>query len=143
MLRELNAPQLRALLKTVEERLGNSPSKAEVIRTLADDGQCSYSTTSAPATLLKCLKENNVPLTPRFAELMGESLPLASLPTEAVDPDKPSVVNVRMLNLKSVSSIEVGKREATVCFIDGETATLGSFDESEFRSSCNLIAFNG
>lgn len=154
MLKDLNASQLQALLNNVEKRLGTSPTKAEVIRTVADEGHCSPSSTTVPATLLKCVERHGLPIPSHFAQLMGVvptiAHPLPQTPStlgqpETSQPDKPSVASARLLNLKSVSAIEVNaeKGKAIIHFMDGEITESGSFDVSEFRSNCNLIAFNG
>jgi hypothetical protein len=152
MLKDLSSQQLASLLQAVETRLVNRLStsgrlyKSEVMQAIAEAGHCSYNSAGIEKSLLKVIKSKQIPLTPKFAELMNEMGPLTTPTTPPVpfqDPKQAQSSQASLVNLKSVSLLEWTPSGTRVSFTDGGIGQAGRIDVSTLRSSCSLIEFRG
>lgn len=145
----LTADGLRPILQAVEDALKQSskPTKALVVKTLAQHGLCSESSSGTEKTLQAAASKLGIlSVAPTFSVLMGEASPRwtpgsAGTAGTAPAPELPTPGKT-LLCLKSVSQIDAVGGRAKVTFNDGEKKSFGRFDVSAFRSSCNLIEFN-
>jgi len=151
MITQKSAEELKSLLQKVEQALtgASRPTKSLVVKTMAELDQCSKGSTGFEKSFLKALKAKNVPLTPKFAQLMDEQSTAAAptTRTSATIPDAEKQAETTQvlsgLNLKGVSLIRVdGRGSGVACFIGGGEQSIGVFDESAFRLNSNLIEFN-
>jgi hypothetical protein len=140
----LTADGLRPVLQAVEDALKQSskPTKALVVKTLANQGLCSESSSGTEKTLISAAAKLNLTVPPTLSILMGEATPRAAAGSPGTPaPQLPSTGRM-LLCLKSVSQIDAVGGRAKIIFNDGTKKSCGSFDVSAFRSSCNLIEFN-
>lgn len=142
----LTADGLRPILQAVEDALKQSskPTKALVVKTLAQHGLCSESSSGTEKTLQAAASKLGIlSVAPTFSVLMGEASP-RSTPGSAGTAPAPELPTPgkTLLCLKSISQIDAVGGRAKVTFNDGEKKSFGRFDVSAFRSSCNLIEFN-
>lgn len=151
MITRKSAEELTGYLQKVESALTQTsrPTKSLIVATMASLGQCSKSSTGFEKSFLKALKAKNVPLTPKFAQIMGERSTAAAPTTAVATRTEESIKDAETtqvlsgLNLKGVSLIRIdGRGSAKASFIGGGEQSIGAFDESAFRSNSNLIEFN-
>jgi len=149
MITQKNAERLAELQEIVEKALMGAAraSKKLVVETLALEGECSKGSSGFEKSFLKALKSKQVPLTARFATLMGESAgrsagrPVSE--TTSDDSGKSEQGLSTHLNLKSVSLIKVDQHgNAKASYIGGSEVPIGKLDESALRSSSTLLEFS-
>jgi hypothetical protein len=142
---QLDASALSSTLAKVEAALASASklTKAVVKRTLAQDGLCSESSTGVEQTLLAAAQRHSVGIPAKFAELMGVIASEGEKFQPAEGNNSPETAETPvLLNLKALSMLSISPTRATGSFVDGTPVSIGNFDESAFRSSCNLIEFN-
>lgn len=151
---QLTPAQLADTLNLVEIGLQCAGvSKAAVVRSLARQDLCSPGSSGIEKTLVAAARKAGVALPPTLAKLMGEAPPrgsespgLTSAPSLSPSPSpSPSQTQaVGLVCLKSVSALLIPNdgSSVTAVFNDGARRSIGQFDESAFRSSCNLTEFS-
>jgi hypothetical protein len=148
MITQKPAEELGQLLAKVEQALTNAPrpTKSLIVRTMSELGQCSSGSTGFEKSFLKALKAKQVPLTPKFAALMGEVAPAGRTAASAPSPETvktPEMLPLLRFNLKAISILKIdGRGNGLASLIGGGEMSIGKLDESALRSSCNLIEFN-
>lgn len=155
-IQELSTDQLHELVNHVEETLRGAPkpTKALIVRTLAERGHCSAKSTGTEHTLIKAMKAKNVGIPAALASLMGEQ---STAVTKAVQvtkvtkavpapagPPPPSLLSMT----GGVSMVKVNPTgdQAEVFYVGGSSPVNvgcnGATLERNLRSNFILIEFS-
>ena len=150
-IQELSTNQLHELVNHVEETLRGAPkpTKALIVRTLAERGHCSAKSTGTEQTLIKAMKAKNVGIPEALASLMGEQ---STAVTKAVPAPAPRLAGPPPPTLLSltggVSMVKINPAgdQAEVFYVGGSSPVNvgcnGATLERNLRSNFILIEFN-
>lgn len=143
MMKNLTATQLQSLLTDVEEALQSSLTKAQVVRTLSDAGECSPNSTGIEKSFLKCLKAKNVVLTPLFAELMGEEVPGPAATAEPQSPEEESKsAPIILVNPRATAYFSTNENQVTAVSRDGRFVTGSLREGSQLESELKTLSLS-
>lgn len=130
----LSSKEVESALASAEAHMSrpdSKPSLAAILRAMASLNLCSPKSAGSEKTLVRRALELGVPL-PTNVEFAA-----ASVVAEFRQRPAPPKI---LVSMRAVSRVEVSdNNQATAVFPDGRRLSIGAFDESALRSSCDLI----
>lgn len=156
-LTQANGAELLSLLEKVEAalKLSTKPSKAAIVRSMAEAGWCSPKSSGTEKTLVNRAKALGLTLPPTLAQVMGEGNgSQSSTPSPTSRPSKSSVPDVEPptqssdgIHVAFIGSLSFAKVDqqgtAKLSFSDGTAAQFSGCAVDAFRSSCTLLELSG
>jgi hypothetical protein len=150
--------ELVTALTVVETALGEKPTKAMIVKVLAERGWCSTKSAGIETTFKTAILAAGVDLNeyPNFSKVMGDTghkavekpapttaepalAPAAPAPPSPEAPEGPGDFTV--VNLKAVSLLQTKGDKTTTRLVGSDEVLSGSVGASVLRSNCNLIEF--
>jgi len=164
-LNQRSIDELMTAMAVVEKALAEKPTKATVVKSLANIGWCSPKSAGIEKTFLDALTAKGITITPNFAAVMGMKSGATAETVKPVTTKEPPTVpatataptakpeesirvappegpgDFTVVNLKAVSLMQTKRERTEVRFIGSECGLSGSVAVGLLRSSCNLIEF--